>query len=45
MFAEITLGNKPKIAIVGSGALGGYVGAYLTREGHDVTLIICASMG
>ena len=28
-----------KIAIVGAGALGGHVGAYLTREGHDVTLI------
>ena len=28
-----------KIAIVGAGALGGHVGAYLTREGYDVTLI------
>ena len=28
-----------KIAIVGAGALGGHVGAHLTREGHDVTLI------
>jgi len=30
---------KPKIAIVGAGALGGHVGAYLTRDGHDITLI------
>jgi len=30
---------KPKIAIVGAGALGGHVGAYLTRDGQDVTLI------
>ena len=28
-----------KIAIVGAGALGGHVGAYLTREGYDITLI------
>ena len=28
-----------KIAMVGAGALGGHVGAYLTRDGHDVTLI------
>ncbi len=27
------------IAILGSGAIGGYVGAYMTRAGHDVTLI------
>jgi 2-dehydropantoate 2-reductase len=39
MSAETSLGKNPKIAIVGGGALGGYVGAYLTREGHDVTLI------
>jgi 2-dehydropantoate 2-reductase len=31
--------DAPKIAIVGAGALGGYVGGYLTRDGHDVTLI------
>ena len=31
--------KSDKIAIVGAGALGGHVGAYLTREGHDVTLI------
>lgn len=28
-----------RIAIVGAGALGGHVGAYLTRDGHDITLI------
>lgn len=28
-----------KIAIVGAGALGGHVGAYLTKGGHNVTLI------
>lgn len=28
-----------KIAIVGAGALGGHVGAYLARNGHDITLI------
>lgn len=28
-----------KIAIVGTGALGGHVGAYLTRDGHDITVI------
>ncbi len=30
---------KDKIAIVGAGALGGHVGAYLGRDGHDITLI------
>ncbi|WP_309605315.1 2-dehydropantoate 2-reductase N-terminal domain-containing protein, partial [Phenylobacterium sp.] len=25
--------------MVGAGALGGYVGAYFARDGHDVTLI------
>lgn len=39
MPADTSLGNSPKIAIVGGGALGGYVGGYLTRDGHDVTLI------
>lgn len=39
MPADSSLGNSPKIAIVGAGALGGYVGGYLTRDGHDVTLI------
>jgi 2-dehydropantoate 2-reductase len=27
------------IAVVGAGAMGGYVGAHMTRAGHDVTLI------
>lgn len=39
MSADTSLGNSPRIAIVGGGALGGHVGAYLTRDGHDVTLI------
>ena len=28
-----------KIAILGSGAVGGYYGAKLAREGHEVTFI------
>ena len=28
-----------KIAIFGAGAAGSYIGAFLTREGHDITLI------
>ena len=28
-----------KIGIMGAGALGSYVGAFLTREGEDVTFI------
>ena len=28
-----------RIAVVGAGALGGYVGGYLAQHGHDVTLI------
>mgnify|MGYP001425974654 FL=1 len=28
-----------RILIVGAGALGGLVGAYLTRSGEDVTLL------
>ena len=31
--------QKEKIAIVGAGALGGHVGAYLTRAGFNITLI------
>ena len=31
--------NDKKIAIFGCGALGGYLGGYLTRAGHDVTMI------
>ena len=30
---------KPRIAIVGTGAIGGYIGAHFTRAGEDVTLI------
>ncbi len=30
---------KPKIAFMGAGAVGGYVGAHFARQGHDVTLI------
>ena len=28
-----------RIGILGAGAVGSYIGAFLTREGHDVTLI------
>ena len=28
-----------RIAIFGTGAAGSYIGAFLTREGHDITLI------
>lgn len=31
--------NSKRMAIFGCGALGGYVGGYLTRAGHDVTMI------
>jgi 2-dehydropantoate 2-reductase len=31
-------GNE-RIAVYGAGAVGAYVGGYMTREGHDVTLI------
>lgn len=30
---------RPRIAVFGAGAIGGYVGGHLTRAGHDVTLI------
>ncbi len=30
---------KKRIAVLGAGAIGGSIGAYLAREGHDVTLI------
>ena len=33
------LKDTKKIAVVGVGAVGSYLGAFLTREGHDVTLI------
>lgn len=29
----------PKILFVGAGAIGSYLGAFLTRAGHDVTLV------
>ena len=28
-----------KLAIIGVGAVGSYIGAYLTKEGFDITLI------
>jgi 2-dehydropantoate 2-reductase len=31
--------TKPRIAVVGAGAVGGYIGAHLAHAGHDVTLI------
>ena len=31
--------DKPRIAIVGAGAVGGYAGAYMAQAGHDVTFI------
>ena len=30
---------RKRIAVVGTGALGGYVGGHLAHQGHDVTLI------
>lgn len=30
-----------KIAVIGVGAIGGLLGAYLTRGGHDITIISC----
>ena len=30
---------KRKILFVGAGAIGSYLGAFLTRAGHDVTLV------
>lgn len=30
---------KKRIAVVGSGAVGGYLGGHLARTGHDVTLV------
>jgi 2-dehydropantoate 2-reductase len=30
---------EPRIGFMGAGAIGSYLGAYLTREGYDVTLI------
>jgi len=28
-----------KILFVGAGAIGSYIGAFLSRAGHDVTLV------
>ena len=28
-----------RIVIMGAGAAGSYLGAYMTKEGHDVTLV------
>ena len=33
------IASSPRIAFVGAGAIGGYVGAHLARAGHDVVLI------
>lgn len=33
------MAKNKRMAIFGCGALGGYVGGYLTRAGHDVTMI------
>ena len=30
---------KPRIAVIGAGAVGGYVGGHLARTGQDVTLV------
>lgn len=32
-------GARLRVAVVGAGAIGGTVGAYLTRAGHDVTFV------
>ena len=31
--------TNPRIAVVGAGAVGGYIGAHLAQAGHDVTMI------
>src|SRR6202166_2482275 len=33
------MSTQKRIAVVGTGALGGYVGGYLAKNGRDVTLI------
>ena len=38
-FSTGPLHRKPRLAFVGAGAIGGYVGAHLFRAGFDVTLI------
>ena len=34
-----TSATRPRLAVVGAGAVGGYIGAHLAHAGHDVTLI------
>ena len=31
--------SDKRIVIMGAGAAGSYLGAYMTKEGHDVTLV------
>jgi 2-dehydropantoate 2-reductase len=31
--------TRPRIAIIGAGAVGGYAGAYISQAGHDVTFV------
>lgn len=31
--------NNPRIVVIGAGAIGGAVGGYLTKAGHNVTLV------
>lgn len=38
-FDEFSVNAGPRIAFVGAGAIGGYVGGHLFRAGYDVTLI------
>lgn len=33
------MNSKPRIVIVGAGAVGGYLGAHMTQAGHDVTVV------
>ena len=30
---------SPRILFIGAGAIGSYLGAFLSRSGHDVTLV------
>jgi 2-dehydropantoate 2-reductase len=36
----MNIGDKPRIAIVGAGAVGGYYGARLAQHGHDVHFLL-----
>ncbi|HYE21237.1 MAG TPA: 2-dehydropantoate 2-reductase [Tepidisphaeraceae bacterium] len=40
--AEYTLPERPKIAIVGTGALGAYYGGRIAQHGHDVHFLLRA---